>query len=107
METIYITGMLDSDADVTVISHIFCPSDWDLVAPTDSPTHFVTVCLRSAFIINITGPGGRAATLSFCCSESSQHLGERCLVSMGSKTGSVPVMETMSKSAILKLNRKT
>lgn len=37
-KTIYLKDMLDTGADVTVISHMFWPSDWDLVAPARSLT---------------------------------------------------------------------
>lgn len=64
-KTIYITGMLDTGADATVISHMFWPSDWDLVAPADSLTGIggATVCLQSAPMINITGSEGMTVTV--------------------------------------------
>lgn len=57
--------MLNTAADVTVISHIFWPSNWNSVAPMGALTGIrgATVCLQSESMISITGSGGKTMTV--------------------------------------------
>ncbi|RMC19683.1 hypothetical protein DUI87_03246 [Hirundo rustica rustica] len=60
---ITITGMLDTGANVTVISYIFWPKEWDLTTPLKSLSGIggATLCMQSENSIIITGPDGKTA----------------------------------------------
>lgn len=63
--TIEVRGMLDTGADVTVISYIFWPRDWSLIAPlgTLSGIGGASLCLQSENSIVVTGPGNKTAII--------------------------------------------
>lgn len=60
-KTIRITSLLDTDADVTVISHLFWPKDWTLVAPLDPLAGMggAIICLQSGCTIVVKDLKGR------------------------------------------------
>ncbi|XP_066064135.1 uncharacterized protein [Chamaea fasciata] len=64
-ETVQITGMLDTGADVTAISHGHWPSDWNLGPPECLLTGFggATECKQSKSEITVTGPEGKTADI--------------------------------------------
>lgn len=64
-KTVQITGLVDTGADVTVISHMFWPKEWTLVTPLDSLSGIggATVCLQSSCMIAVKGPEGKTATI--------------------------------------------
>ncbi|XP_066194148.1 uncharacterized protein [Sylvia atricapilla] len=64
-KTVYITGMLDTGADVTAIFHKHWPSDWNLVPPKCFLTGFggATECMQSEFMITVRGPEGKTASI--------------------------------------------
>lgn len=57
--------MLDTGADVTVISHNFWPREWNLVTPLNSLTGIggTTIYLQSKNPLIVTGPDGKAAII--------------------------------------------
>lgn len=61
--TITITGMIDTGADVTVISYLFWPREWSLIAPLGSLTGIggSSLCLQSERAVVVTGPRGKTA----------------------------------------------
>lgn len=64
-KTISIKGMLDTGADVTVISHLFWPKIWRLRAPLNSLSGIGgnTLCLQSEDAVIVSGPGGKIAII--------------------------------------------
>ncbi|XP_053797600.1 endogenous retrovirus group K member 19 Pro protein-like [Vidua chalybeata] len=62
---ISVRGMLDTGADVTVISYLFWPREWTLRTPlgTLSGIGGNTLCLQSENPIVISGPGGKTAVI--------------------------------------------
>lgn len=63
--TIEVRGMLDTGADVMVISYIFWPRNWSLVAPLGSLSGIggASLCLQSENSIVVTGPGDKTAII--------------------------------------------
>lgn len=57
--------MLDTGADVTVISYVFWPREWKLVAPLGSLTGIggSSLCLQSENAVVVTGPGEKTAIM--------------------------------------------
>lgn len=49
-----------------MISHAFWPKEWDLVTPMGVLTGIgrATLCLQNEFMITVTGPEGKTATIS-------------------------------------------
>lgn len=60
-----ITGMIDTGADVSVISYHRWPIDWKLTTPPGALTGIggVTPCLQSESVISIIGPQGKKALI--------------------------------------------
>lgn len=60
-----ITGMLDTGADVTVISHSLWPKEWRSITPTVALTGIggATLCLQSESMINVKGPEEKKALI--------------------------------------------
>lgn len=60
-----IKGMIDTGADVSVISYYHWPTDWKLTTPPGALTGIggVTPCLQSESVISITGPQGKKALI--------------------------------------------
>lgn len=64
-QKITIEGMLDTSADITVISYLFWPNDWSLVTPGNSPSGIEgnSLCLQSENAVIVSGPGGKTAII--------------------------------------------
>lgn len=64
-KTIMVQGLLDTGADVTIISYLFWPKDWKLVTPLDTLTGIggATLCLQSESVITVRGPEGKTAII--------------------------------------------
>lgn len=64
-KTIMIKGLLDTGADVTIISYLFWPKDWKLVTPPDTLTGIggATLCLQSQSVITVKGPERKTAVI--------------------------------------------
>lgn len=60
-----IGGMIDTGADVFVISYYRWPTNWKLITPPGTLTGIggVTPCLQSESVISITGPQGKKALI--------------------------------------------
>ncbi|XP_014162389.1 endogenous retrovirus group K member 6 Pro protein-like [Geospiza fortis] len=64
-KSITIRGILNTGANVTVISYIFWPQEWKLVAPLRSltGTRGSSLCLQSENTVVVTGPGDKTAII--------------------------------------------
>ncbi|KAF4796720.1 hypothetical protein TURU_081877 [Turdus rufiventris] len=84
-KTITILGMLDTGADVTVVSYAFRPKEWNLITPLNSLTEIggATLCLQSEHMILVTGPEGKIATIRFFIVQKPITVWERDLLSQG------------------------
>lgn len=63
-----IKGMIDTGADVMVISYYYWPAEWKLITPPGTLTGIggVTPCLQSESVISITGPQGKKTLVCPC-----------------------------------------
>lgn len=62
---INVKGMIDTGADVSLVSYYVWPTDWKLRHPPGVITGIggVTPCLQSDSMITVTGPGNKKALL--------------------------------------------